>query len=337
LYDLRNLFQINVEEGRHLWAMVYLLHAYFGRDGREEAEGLLARRSGDKDHPRILGAFNEPTPDWLSFFMFTFFTDRDGKFQLTALSESAFDPLSRTTKFMLKEEAHHMYVGTTGIARVLERTCHVMREHGVDAPDQVRALGVIDLPTIQRYVNFHFSVTLDLFGNDLSSNAANFFAAGIKGRFDELSIADDHQLKSAQYPTLSMTDGVLSTCQSPALNSLNERLRDDYIADTVASVARWNRVMDKHGIKFHLAVPHKAFNRQIGAAAGARISPHGVPISEAQWSAGLASWLPTDEDRRFVQSLMGRVVEPGKYANWIAAPDRGINGMATKFQYVRFN
>ena len=27
LYDLRNLFQINVEEGRHLWAMVYLLHA----------------------------------------------------------------------------------------------------------------------------------------------------------------------------------------------------------------------------------------------------------------------------------------------------------------------
>src|SRR5664280_154394 len=37
LYDLRNLFQVNVEEGRHLWAMVYLLHAYFGRDGREQA------------------------------------------------------------------------------------------------------------------------------------------------------------------------------------------------------------------------------------------------------------------------------------------------------------
>ena len=71
LYDLRNLFQVNVEEGRHLWAMVYLLHAYFGRDGREEAEALLQRRSGDPDKPRILGAFNEPTPDWLSFFMFT--------------------------------------------------------------------------------------------------------------------------------------------------------------------------------------------------------------------------------------------------------------------------
>src|SRR5262245_21333479 len=82
LYDLRNLFQVNVEEGRHLWAMVYLLHAYFGRDGRDEAEAMLERHSGDADRPRILGAFNEPTPDWLSFYMFTYFTDRDGKFQL---------------------------------------------------------------------------------------------------------------------------------------------------------------------------------------------------------------------------------------------------------------
>jgi len=79
MYDLRNIFQVNVEEGRHLWAMVYLLHRYFGRDGREEAESLLARRSGDADNPRILGAFNEPTPDWLAFYMFTFFTDRDGQ------------------------------------------------------------------------------------------------------------------------------------------------------------------------------------------------------------------------------------------------------------------
>ena len=115
VYDLRNLFQVNVEEGRHLWAMVYLLQSYFGRDGREEAEALLERRSGDADKPRILGAFNEPCTDWLSFFMFTFFTDRDGKFQLLALAESAFDPLSRTTRFMLTEEAHHMFVGETGV------------------------------------------------------------------------------------------------------------------------------------------------------------------------------------------------------------------------------
>src|SRR5438045_4049652 len=132
LYDLRNLFQINVEEGRHLWAMVYLLHRYFGRDGREEAEALLERRSGDIDNPRILGAFNEPTPDWLAFFMFTHFTDRDGKFQLKALAESGFDPLSRTTRFMLTEEAYHMFVGEAGISRVLARTCEAGEEDCTD-------------------------------------------------------------------------------------------------------------------------------------------------------------------------------------------------------------
>ena len=136
LYDLRNLFQVNVEEGRHLWAMVYLLHRFFGRDGREEAEALLERRSGDANNPRILGAFNEQTPDWLAFFMFTYFTDRDGKFQLAALAESAFDPLARTTKFMLTEEAHHMFVGESGVSRVLQRTAQVMKELKTDDPTQ---------------------------------------------------------------------------------------------------------------------------------------------------------------------------------------------------------
>src|SRR5207244_5882920 len=150
VYDLRNLFQVNVEEGRHLWAMVYLLQSYFGRDGREEAEALLERRSGDPNKPRILGAFNEPCTDWLSFFMFTYFTDRDGKFQLLALAESAFDPLSRTTRFMLTEEAHHMFVGESGVSRVLQRTAQVMNELKTDDPKKVREAGAIDLPTIQR-------------------------------------------------------------------------------------------------------------------------------------------------------------------------------------------
>src|SRR5215475_8893448 len=145
LYDLRNLFQVNVEEGRHLWAMAYLLHGYFGRDGREEAEALLARRSGDPDRPRILGAFNAPIDDWLSFYMFTMFTDRDGKYQLLALAESGLDPLARTTRFMLTEEAHHMFVGETGIRRIVQRSCELTRaSKGGDA----RAEGGIDLPTI---------------------------------------------------------------------------------------------------------------------------------------------------------------------------------------------
>src|SRR5260370_41104604 len=138
-YDLRNLFQVNVEEGRHLWAMVYLLHRYFGRDGREEAEPLLQRRSGDSDNPRILGAFNERTPDWLAFFRFTFFTDRDGKFQLSALTESAFQPLARTTRFMLTEEGHHMFVGRNGIRRIVDRTAEGMERECTDNPERLRA------------------------------------------------------------------------------------------------------------------------------------------------------------------------------------------------------
>src|SRR5436305_1632981 len=154
LYDLRNLFQVNVEEGRHLWAMVYLLHAYFGRDGREEAEELLHRHSGDEDKPRILGTFNEPITDWLSFFMFTYFTDRDGRFQLKSLAESAFDTLSRTCRFMLTEEAHHMFVGETGISRVVKRTLEVMKELATDDPVRIRSHGEIDMQTLQQYLHF---------------------------------------------------------------------------------------------------------------------------------------------------------------------------------------
>src|SRR5579862_4297626 len=199
MYDLRNIFQVNVEEGRHLWAMVYLLHRYFGRDGREEAEALLQRRSGSVNNPRILTAFNERTGNWLAFFLFAFFTDRDGKFQLAALAESGFDPLARTTKFMLTEEAHHMFVGESGVARVLQRTCEVMREYNLTDPAQVRAHGVIDLETLQRFVNFHYSVTLDLFGSEISSNAASYYTGGLKGRYDEAKIGDDHSLASNVY------------------------------------------------------------------------------------------------------------------------------------------
>ncbi len=227
LYDMRNLFQVNVEEGRHLWAMVYLLQKYFGRDGREEAEELLRRRSGDPDSPRMLGAFNEATPDWLSFFMFTTFTDRDGKMQLAALAQSGFDPLSRTCRFMLTEEAHHMFVGETGVGRIIERTCQAMREAGIDDPhdaERVRALGVIDLPTIQRKINLHFSLTLDLFGNEISTNAANAFNAGLKGRYREDKLADDHVLTGDTYPVLRPRDGAIVREEVPALSSLNMRL-----------------------------------------------------------------------------------------------------------------
>src|SRR5215468_8353753 len=335
MYDLRNIFQVNVEEGRHLWAMVYLLHRYFGRDGREEAEALLERRSGDADNPRILGAFNEATPDWLSFYMFTFFTDRDGKFQLCALAESGFDPLSRTCRFMLTEEAHHMFIGETGISRIIQRTCEVMKESKVEDPSSVRALGVIDLQTIQRYLNFHYSVTLDLYGSDVSSNAANYYTSGLKGRFEETKISDDHVLADETYPVSEVIGNNIVEKHVPALTALNERLRDDYIKEIESGISRWQRVIDKAGIPFKLSLPHKGFHRAIGNFAGHFISVDGEVLTEEAWKQRQYKWLPSPEDNTFVQSLMtGQVVEPGRFANWIAPPILGINNQPLNFEYV---
>ena len=332
LYDLRNLFQVNVEEGRHLWAMVYLLHAHFGRDGREEAESLLQRRSGDSDKPRILGAFNERTRDWLAFFMFSFFTERDGKYQLAALAESGFDPLSRTCRFMLTEEAHHMFVGEAGIGRVVQKTCELMREHKTD---DVRRHGGIDLATIQRYLNFHFSVSLDLFGSEISTNAANFYTAGLKGRFEETKKTDDHLLKDSTYSVTRPEGEGIAIVQEPALTSLNERLRDDYVTDCQRGVDRWNTVIKRHGIDAVLKIPHRGFHRAIGNFSELRVSPDGGIVSQAEWDARKPKWLPTSDDYTYVASLMKPVVEPGKFAGWIAPPARGINGQPMEFEYVK--
>jgi benzoyl-CoA 2,3-dioxygenase component B len=338
LYDLRNLFQVNVEEGRHLWAMVYLLHRYFGRDGREEAEALLARRSGSADKPRMLGAFNEATPDWLSFHMFTFFTDRDGKMQLESLAQSGFDPLSRTCRFMLTEEAHHMFVGESGIGRTLQRTCEAMRQGGIEDPGdigRVRALGVIDLPTMQRKLNLHYSLSLDLFGSEVSTNAANAFSCSLKGRFQEKRIDDDHRLEQATYPVLKLIDGEIKRVDEPALTAINMRLRDDYTRDCQRGLDRWNKIIDKIGIAFKFELPHVAFNRHIGEFRDIKASPDGRIVDAAAWNAGRDQWLPTSEDGDFVQSLMRQVIEPGKFASWIAPPRVGIDNKPGDFEYVK--
>jgi benzoyl-CoA 2,3-epoxidase subunit B len=332
LYDLRNLFQVNVEEGRHLWAMVYLLDAHFGRDGREEAEALLDRRSGDSDKPRILEAFNEKTPDWLSFFMFTYFTDRDGKYQLGSLAESGFDPLSRSCQFMLTEEAHHMFVGESGVNRVIRRACELMNEHDTD---DIAKYGGISLDLIQKHVNFHFSVSVDLFGQELSTNAATYYTAGIKGRFNETKIDDDHKLTDASYPILELLGDKIVEKREAALNAVNERLRDEYIVDCQRGVDRWNKSIREAGIDFEIKLPHRAFHRGIGTFSEVKATPEGKIITEAEWNSRHAEWLPTDEDRAFVQSLMTAVTEPGKFAGWIAPPARGINQQPVDFEYVR--
>jgi benzoyl-CoA 2,3-dioxygenase component B len=70
---------------------------------------------------------------------------------------------------------------------------------------------------------------------------------------------------------------------------------------------------------------------------GAKVTPDGRVVSDAEWMAHVGDWLPTHEDRAYVASLMGRVVEPGKFANWISPPVMVINRQPVDFDYVRFN
>jgi benzoyl-CoA 2,3-dioxygenase component B len=333
LYDLRNLFQVNVEEGRHLWAMVYLLHSHFGRDGRDEAEELLERQSGNRDKPRILEAFNEPIDNWLDFFMFTMFTDRDGKSQLMSLSESSLDPLSRTTRFMLTEEAHHMFVGETGIARILERTCQLMKEAGFSG--DVRKLGGIDLPTIQKHLNQWFSLSLDLHGSEVSSNAASYFANGLKGRAKEDTF-DEHVVRDAYYQMEFFENGKAVSKDVLMRNAMNEVLRDWYVGDCAAGVTRWNRILEHYGLSDRLTLPDRKFNRNIGMYSGFHFDPNGVTLSKEDWERRKFEWLPSAADTEYLLSIMAEpIYEPGKFANYIAPPRRGINQLPIDYQYVR--
>ena len=334
LYDLRNLFQVNVEEGRHLWAMVYLLHSYFGKEGRDEADELLARRSGDADKPRILDAFNQPCTDWLSFFCFTMFADRDGKYQLASLAESGFDPLARTCRFMLTEEAHHMFVGDTGLERIIRRSAELTAR---DPNGDARALGGIDLPTIQKFINFWLSYCLDLFGSEISTNAADYFGHSLKGRFGEAKRYSEHTALGQHRSMDVIRDGKLAQEDVALRLAMNEELRDGYIDECDNAVRRWNKTIHEAGVSFELTVPNRRFHRRQGLYSTHLFSPQGEIIDAATWDRMVPAWLPSESDKAYVRSLMHPVYEPGKMANWIAPPRRGINDQAQDFAYVRFD
>ena len=228
--------------------------------------------------------------------MFTYFTDRDGKFQLASLRESAFDPLSRTCDFMLKEEAHHMFVGATGVGRVVERTVALMKEHDTD---DVRPHGGIDVATLQRYLNFHCSLSLDLFGAETSTNAANYFAAGLKGRFHEEQRDDDHRLVDATRTVPVATDGGIGEREAPAAVGAQR----DPARGLRRRLPQGRRALEPHpgrGRCNGCELPHVGFNRAVGTFAGHQVSPDGRLISDEEWAASVSSWLPTDDDRAYV-------------------------------------
>src|SRR5436309_2824982 len=168
------------------------------------------------------------------------FTHRHGKYQLIALTETGFDPLARTTRFMLTEEAHHMFVGETALQRVAHRSCELMRQ---DPNEDARQLGGIDLPTIQKYLNLWYSLSADLFGGEISSNAATYFGASLKGRDREASY-QDHKALDGDYPMVVMEDGKLAERPVPLRNAMNEVLRDSYIEDCQRGCDRGKKVIE---------------------------------------------------------------------------------------------
>jgi benzoyl-CoA 2,3-epoxidase subunit B len=171
-YDYLSLVRVMTEEMRHGWQMSHLLITQFGRGGRIEAQKLLERRAFTDD--RLLGAFNQPVHDWLDFFTYTQFVDRDGKFQLTMLSYSAFQPLAQSMLPMLKEESFHLGTGNNGLHRIVKA-------------------GMVPIPVIQRYFNKWLPTSFDLFGTDHSSSAHWSYVWGLKGRYDERSAGAEAQ------------------------------------------------------------------------------------------------------------------------------------------------
>jgi benzoyl-CoA 2,3-dioxygenase component B len=116
---------------------------------------------------------------------------------------------------------------------------------------------------------------------------------------------------------------------------MNEILRDAYVEDNQRGVDRWNGFIAEAGVDFELKLPSRRFNRKMGVHSGKWFDPAGQPITREQFEAHRAEWLPSAEDKAYVQQLMRPVLEPGKMAHWIAAPARGINGKPIEFEYIR--
>ena len=223
-----------------------------------------------------------------------------------------------------------MFVGASGIGRVVERTVELMKQHDTD---DIRPYGGIDVDTLQRYLNLHYSLSLDLFGAETSTNAANYFGAGLKGRFQEERRDDDHRLRDSKRLVPLVADGVITTREVAELAALNETLRDDYTADCQKGVDRWNRALAAVGKA--LALPHVGFHRNVGTFSGSRVSPDGRLVSEAEWEANIDRWLPSSRDAEFIGSLMVGVHERGKVAGWVAPPSNGIHAKPVDYEYVR--
>jgi benzoyl-CoA 2,3-dioxygenase component B len=227
-----------------------------------------------------------------------------------------------------------MFVGETGIGRVIRRTLEVMKALDTQDVATLRNAGVIDLPTVQKFMNFWFTSSLDLFGSESSSNAASYFANGIKGRPDEGKFADHLELDSEINIQVPDGKGGMTSENIATRIGMNEITRLEYVKDCNIGLVRWNMGIKRAGVAFEFVLPSTRFRRSVGVWSGAHTNPQGHPISAAEFEAKKDDWLPTAADTAFVKSLMHRVTEPGKMAGWIAPPDRGINANPVQYEYV---
>ena len=233
---------------------------------------------------------------------------------------------------MLTEEAHHMFVGDTGLSRVVKRTAQLMKEN---AESDVRSLGGIPLDIIQKYINFWFSYSLDLFGGEISSNSADFFAAGLKGRYQEQELFEDHVIEEGSLAIEVVENGQIRAREVPLRTALNEVLRREYSRDSARGLDRWNKILAEEGLEERLYLPSTRFHRHVGEYSGNDFDVAGNPVSKDDFTRRKNDWLPTGEDRDYVRSLMVPVTVPGRIAGWIAPPKTGINRQNAEFEYVR--
>jgi len=306
--DLQNLFQFFLEEGRHTWAMVHLLLEHFGHDGEVEADALLTRMSGDVENPRLLEAFNHHTDDWLSHFMWCLLADRVGKYQIHAVTQSAFLPLACSARFMMFEEPLHIGFGLSGLERVLLRSAEVTLDE--DAYDIFDA-GAIPLHVIQKYLNYWASTIYDLFGHDTSSRSYDLYRFGIRA---------PRNFAAADTPDILVDFRAGASVVQTAVKSeraTNVVMRRQYVAELQRVLDRWNQHLARCGLNFELRQPHERFHRSFGPCKGLPFDVDGELIT-VEPGARIAARLPSSAEVAGVQSLMRRDLRKGCCASWIA-------------------
>ena len=153
--------------------------------------------------------------------------------------------------------------------------------------------------------------------------------------FVDFAFDDDHRLERSSSPVLKLVDGEIMLVDEPALTALNMRLRDDYTRDCAKGIERFNKIIERIGVDFRLALPHVAFHRDIGEFKDVQATPSGVLIDAATWAKQKDQWLPSLADGEFIASLMKPVSEPGQFASWIAPPRVGIDNRPGDFEYVK--